>query len=917
MTLAPAHPPRTSAGPPGQAAPTVTAIIATRTDPRGLPELLDQVLGQSLLPDAVIVLDRTGGARGPDGADVPAILWAARARSRVPVRELTVDPRVPLRAAAWQVVHDQLGTATLMWFLPVGTEPDPAALAGLVDAWRRSPSTGVVGGKHVDADHPDRLRAVALRSTRSGRLLARPVPGEPDQGQYDQVADVLAVPFAGSLVESNLLLALRGWGGSFGDVAADLDLGWRAQASGRRVVVVPQVRFRSVAGVAVATAGTPARRRAVRRVALARVSWWAAPALAVWVALTSMAVGLGLLLLKRPRAAWREVSGLAALDPFGAVVARWRTRQARAVSRRDLRSLFEPRRAVLASWADAVHDALVPPRPPIGEQAHDLSPRSWLAHVIRHPGVLATLAAAAVSALAARTLGPQVLTGAGAGLSGGELVGTRADADALWHSWFDGWTGGGLGEPGSAGPQALFLAGPAWLVEHAPLIPDPASPAGLVVALLMFLGMPLAAASAYLAFRVTARSSRVRAIGALAWSTNGVAVAAVAGGRLGAVVALVLLPMSGAGLWLVAARRSTATSAFATALALVVLGAFAPVLLLPAVGVAAVLVAVARGARLHALVVAVVPVLVLGPWLVPTARRSLAEVVAGSGLADWGGSAVDPWRVAALDVGGAGATAWAGALVVAAGALGLARRRRGDHAPWVLAALLPALLAVAVAAPAVRLGTSPMGSGGPVTLWAGTFALPVALVAVLALVRGLDGISAWRATRQGRAARWVVGGLAVAVVGGVAGAAASTGFGTLLVPARDPRPVVAVEQASGAFATRSLLVQPSASGTGYRFVGREATSVVRPLPAVGDADTAASGPLAALLGGSSDGAGLFAATATDLLAIRAGTVPEVARRLDATAGLTRIAPRDGWDLWRVSPVGSRAGTLVAASRLRI
>ncbi|MGL4744524.1 MAG: hypothetical protein ACRCXL_09070, partial [Dermatophilaceae bacterium] len=40
-------------------------------------------------------------------------------------------------------------------------------------------------------------------------------------------------------------------------------------------------------------------------------------------------------------------------------------------------------------------------------------------------------------------------------------------------------------------------------------------------------------------------------------------------------------------------------------------------------------------------------------------------------------------------------------------------------------------------------------------------------------------------------------------------------------------------------------------------------------------------------------------------------------RLDATAGLTRIAPRDGWDLWRVSPVGSRAGTLVAASRLRI
>ncbi|MGL4177932.1 MAG: glycosyltransferase family 2 protein, partial [Dermatophilaceae bacterium] len=431
----------------------------------------------------------------------------------------------------------------------------------LVDAWRRSPSTGIVGGKHVDSDDPHLLRAVALRSTRGGRLLARPVPGEPDQGQYDQVSDVLAVPFAGSLVERSLLLALRGWGSSFGDVAADLDLGWRAHAAGRRVVAVPQVRLHSVAGTAVATARTPARRRAARRVALARVSWWAAPALAAWVTVTSVLAGVGLLLLKRPRAAWAELSGLAALDPFGAVAARWGTRQARAVSRRDLRTLFEPGRAVLASWADAVHDAVVPPRPPIGDQAHDLRPRSWLAHVIRHPGVLATAAVTAVTLVAARTLGLDVLAGAGAGLAGGELAATRADASALWHSWSDGWTGGGLGAPGSAGLQALLLAGPTWLVEHVPLLPEPASPAGLVVALLLFLGMPLATVSAYLALRVVARSGWVRALGAVAWSTTGVAVAAVAEGRLGAVVALVLLPAVGAGLWLVAARRSTATSA--------------------------------------------------------------------------------------------------------------------------------------------------------------------------------------------------------------------------------------------------------------------------------------------------------------------------------------------------------------------
>ena len=32
------------------------------------------------------------------------------------------------------------------------------------------------------------------------------------------------------------------------------------------------------------------------------------------------------------------------------------------------------------------------------------------------------------------------------------------------------------------------------------------------------------------------------------------------------------------------------------------------------------------------------------------------------------------------------------------------------------------------------------------------------------------------------------------------------------------------------------------------------------------------------------------------------------RRLDATEGLQRVAPRDGWEMWRVSPTGSRAAT---------
>ena len=75
------------------------------------------------------------------------------------------------------------------------------------------------------------------------------------------------VPLAGMLATARVLREL-GWERSFGDLGGDLDLGWRAQLAGHRVVVAPDARLRSVAALGQATATTPARRRAARRVAL-------------------------------------------------------------------------------------------------------------------------------------------------------------------------------------------------------------------------------------------------------------------------------------------------------------------------------------------------------------------------------------------------------------------------------------------------------------------------------------------------------------------------------------------------------------------------------------------------------------------------------------------------------------------------
>ena len=912
--------------------PTVTAVVISRRDPRGLADLLDAVLDQTLAPDAVVVLDRTGGAvlPGVDGApdtDLAQVVEAARHSHRVPLTVLPVDPRTPVRAAAHRVLtdHELDGVpTTLAWLLPVGTTPQPDALVALVDTWRRSPSSGVLGPKHLDADDPHVLRALAIRTTRGGRLLSRPAPGEPDQGQYDQTSDALGVPFAGSLVERDLLLYLRGWETSFGDVGADLDLGWRAHNAGRRVVVVPAARMRTEPGVAPAGASTPSRRRAARRVALARSPWWASPALVVWIAVTSVVAALGLLLLKRPRSAWAELSSLASLDPFRGFAARWRTRHRREVSRRDLRTLFEPRRSVLTGWGDAVHDALVSPRPPIGDEANDLNPRSWMAKVVRHPGVLAAAGAALVAAVAGRSLGFGVVTGAGSGLAGGELVGTRADAQVLWHSWTDGWTGAGLGGPDPVGPQAPLLAIPTWLVDHVPLLPDPASAAGFVVALLVVLGMPLAAVSAYLALRPVVATRWVRGLAAFAWATTGVAATSVAQGRLGAVVALVLLPPIACGLWLLAIRRSTATSAFATALAALVLGAFAPVLLALVSVLALVLALRARWgaparpdrgdrARRRARALGGAPVGGLlagarrrcGPG--PVGRQHAHPVAARPAQPRWrrrtpgvdrpadgrrrrarapagarvglGRDHADPARAGAARAR-AGGTRHPARHRPGRGR----RRRRADHA------------LVRRHAPPVRHG-------------AGAGDRPRARRRRAEPVGDPRGARrSWPGAPRSRSVPWPSSSSA----GGVAWAT----LGTEIVPWQDPRPAVSVDQAEGAFATRALFVSPGARGAGYRFVGREASEVVRPLPAVADADGSVAGRVSAALGDASTGPSLFADTATDLLAVRAGLVPEVTRRLDATEGLQRIAPRDGWEMWRVSPTGV-GQDLVAPPRLRL
>ena len=956
MTLAPPHDVTDPAGPPAAVA-TVTAVLVLRGPASALPETLGSLARQTRSPDRLVVVD--AGLDGNAVEQVRAHRGVAEAID--PITFVTVPGAASLAYAVRSALSqtDEVaaqrpgaGGMSHVWILTADSAAAPMTLARLLDAVRRSPSVGAAGPKLLDWDRPGALRSVGLQLTRSGRVIPSPAPGEPDQGQYDRRTDVLAVPATGMLVERGMLDGLGGPERSLGDFGADVDFSWRAQQSGRRVVVVPRATLRTAAPpddvVAAAPVDSVTRvRRQARRVALARCAWWTLPLLAAWIVLSSGVAALALLLAKRPRAAWAELSDIGAvLTPGRVLGARWRSRGTRQVRRRDLQGLFVPPRTVLRHTTDLIHDevAIGPGQPdagrtvavesgPVAEEAQDLNilGATWASRAARNPGLLATLVMTVVAAMASRHLGGSFVDRLDNGLSGGETVGVRAGPGTLWHAWFDGWHGAGLGSSGEQGPHLVVLSALSWLVAHLPLLSPPASPVGAVTAVLVTFALPLATVTAYLGARVLTHSRWPRAVAALAWSTTPVLATAVGSGRLGGIVAAILLPLVGAGVALAGRRTGTSTVTAATVLAAAVLGAFAPALLVLVLVAGLVVLVVGRGwARARGLAIVAGPVLLLGAW-VPALVERPALLFTGPGLSVWGSTQAQPWQIALLHPGGPGSYPVALSVpLVLAGLLGLLRAGRRGRAASVLGAVALVGLAYAVAAPRLQLGVVPQGlpdAGQPITAWAGVGLLVLALALVAAALLGADGLAVSRSRGGWQAlARWPV---AAALIGAVllsAGWLTWRTVGDQLHAWVDPRPAVAVDQAESGIGNRMLLLTPEGDALTYQLLGREVGDVVRTLPAptAGRPSTAAlAASVSALFDqGAAPGvltpAADLADQAVGFVGLRAEATDPRIRSLDATTGLSRLGEHEGIVFWRVLPAGGgTADDAVAPARARL
>ncbi len=105
-------------------------------------------------------------------------------------------------------------------------------------------NAGVVGPKLVDWSEPRVIQSVGFAIDKFGVPIPLAERGDLDQEQYDAVDDVFSVAGACLLIRTDLYELVGGYDREISFYGDDVDLCWRVQAAGARIVVAPDAVVR-------------------------------------------------------------------------------------------------------------------------------------------------------------------------------------------------------------------------------------------------------------------------------------------------------------------------------------------------------------------------------------------------------------------------------------------------------------------------------------------------------------------------------------------------------------------------------------------------------------------------------------------------------------------------------------------------
>ncbi|GAA1940836.1 glycosyltransferase [Streptomyces durmitorensis] len=928
----------------------VTAVIVSHDGARWLPDALAGLLGQerpvqnavaadtgsaddsarlvteALGPDRVLHLARRSGfgtavdeANRTAGVLTPEELpYLKRPSGWDPVSRSWRDDAYDLP----ELPHGE--PEQWLWLLHDDCAPEPGALAELLRVVENEREVGkdvaIVGPKLRGWYDRRQLLEVGVSIANSGRRWTGIDRREQDQGQHDHVRPVLSVSTAGMLIRRDVFAELGGFDRRLPLMRDDVDLCWRAQNAGHRVLVAPEAvvrhaeassRERRTVDCVGRTSTSPHRvdkaGAAYTLLVNARTAVlpWVLFRLVFGTLLRTVAYLVG----KVPGQAVDEVAGLLGtlLRP-GRIAGARKQRGKSALEPAEMRPLFPPPGATVRATVEQVAGNVVGRSDPEavtgagrhgavesgpgGDDADFLQVEQFarLKRMARKPGPMLFVVLLFVSLIACREL-----LGGGA-LAGGALLPAPGDSSALWSRYLDAWHPVGTGGTQSAPPYIALVAGLSSLLFGS---------TGLAVTVLLVGSVPLAGFAAYFASRPLVESRLLRAWASVAYAFLPAATGALAGGRIGTAVLAILLPLmaragiAASGLTSSEGSRGSWRASWAFALLLTLTTAFTPIMWPIALVLGLALLVVRRGDitayGLRFLAALGTPLLMLAPWslsLLPFGFFGEAGLEFGTGSATGldllGGSPGGPGTVDGLLL--------IGIVLAALAALLRTERQLAVRTAWLVA--LVSLVFAALSNSSAWAGPATLGYG-------------IALLAAAAL--GADGART-RVAEQSFGWRQPVAVL-------IAFAAAA---GPLLVAAgwmirgadgplerRDPVQVpafVAEESGTQDQARTLVLDSDSAAQVAYTLVRGSGARL-------GDAELAEAGGsnqhldkiVARLLAGSgADQADQLGGFAVRYVLVRDGAPRQMSRTLDATPGLTRLSQEDGSALWRVDRQVSRA-----------
>ncbi|QCB98449.1 glycosyltransferase family 2 protein [Arthrobacter sp. PAMC25564] len=443
-----------------------------------------------------------------------------------------------------------------IWLLHDDAAPAPEALAELLRAVERAPSVTVAGCKQLDWHATRRLIDVGLSTSRWAERLTLIDADELDQGQYDGRSDTFAVNSAGMLIRRDVWEDLQGFDPALPGSGDDVDFCWRNRLAGHRVVVVPGAKMFHVSHRPHALGNAVAARKAQVYLRLKHAAGWKVPLHALGSLLGSLFKLVLSIAVKDPGHGFSQLlATFAALGRPAAVIrGRRNAARTRRIRRSVIKGLQTPRREVWAhrrslmeAWGSDEARVGLPGHDPLAEQPSGDSADDFAALTTSERGWVGNGALLAVLVTAALSLAGQLSLFRAEAVSGGALIPVSARLAEIWNHASGWWITLGAGLPGHGDPFGYVL----WVLGVLG-----AGDANGAMIWLLILAMPLSALGAWFAAGALTQRRRLRLAAGLVWAAAPALQVALNQGRVGALLAHVMMP-----LLVLALLRATGTAA--------------------------------------------------------------------------------------------------------------------------------------------------------------------------------------------------------------------------------------------------------------------------------------------------------------------------------------------------------------------